>query len=105
MKKIYISGQITGLKLEESYRLFHEAEAELIKLGHEPVNPMKLIPYDPLFSWEDYMIKDIEILLKCDGIYMLRNWGVSRGARIEHFIAVESNKQTLYQAMINIIVN
>lgn len=90
--KIYISGKITGLPLEEAQALFQEAEDHLndsLK-EHNPevINPMK-IEHNHGQSWEEYMREDIYALLRCKAIYMLNNWGESRGARLEYAIAKE----------------
>jgi hypothetical protein len=99
MKKIYISGKITGLPIEEARYNFAVAEKRLRSIGYEPINPMMEVPYNPNWTWNDYMIKDIKILLNCDGIYMLYNWKDSKGARIEHNIAVETDKIIIYEGV------
>ena len=93
--KIYISGKITGLPLEEAQALFQAAEdaiisSEMFNLTSKaiPINPMK-IEHNHGQSWEEYMREDIYALLGCDAIYMLNNWGESRGARLEYAIAKE----------------
>lgn len=99
MLKVYISGKITGLALEEAFIMFENAEEHLLRTGtaKEVVNPMKLVPYNPTLTWEDYMAEDIKHLLKCDAIYMLTNWGNSRGARVEYNIAKELGLQIMFQ--------
>ena len=52
------------------------------------VNPMKL-EHLHAKNWEDYMAEDLKELLKCDGIYLMKNWGSSRGARCEYALAKE----------------
>lgn len=95
--KIYISGKITGLKFKEAYQLFEGAEKEIIELGGEPVNPTKLVEQVKGWTWEDYMEKDLGLLLRCNGIYMLRNWMDSKGAKIEHTLAVEMGIKIFYE--------
>ncbi len=92
-KSIYISGKITGLSKTEAFELqpLELNEYDIV------VNPMKLVPYNPDLTWHDYMVKDIEALLKCDAIYMLKNWGDSRGARIEYVIAKEMGLKIYFQ--------
>ena len=85
IKRIYISGKITGIE-GEAAAIFEKAEAEVLKLGFEPVNPMK-INHDHDLSWQSYMKADIKALMNCDGIYLINNWKESKGARIEHRIA------------------
>lgn len=84
--KIYISGKITGLPFPEVEARFQDAEDLLEALDLEPVNPL----HNGLtneHSWNEHMVKDIEMLLGCDGILMLDNWQDSDGATIERFIA------------------
>lgn len=87
--KIYISGKITGLSLVVAEMNFEKVEKIILDLGHEPINPMKIIPYDPKLTWEDYMIGDIKALFECQAIFMQENWAESKGARIERSIAFE----------------
>jgi hypothetical protein len=93
----YISGKITGLPFTSARLSFERAEQQVVNLRMVPVNPMKLVPYKPELSWEDYMKEDIAALLKCDSIFMLTNWGQSKGARVEHAIAKELGLKVIYQ--------
>lgn len=85
--RIYISGPITGLSIDEAYNNFERAERRLNALGFEAVNVMKLVPYKDGKSWWEYLSEDIAILGTCKAIYMLRGWGSSDGAKIEHHCA------------------
>lgn len=87
MKKIYVSGKITGLKIEDAQAKFAEAATRLKAMGHEPVNPMEHVPYHPEWDWHDYMKADVKLICDCDAIYMLDNWHDSKGAIEEHRIA------------------
>ncbi|PXV61234.1 uncharacterized protein DUF4406 [Dysgonomonas alginatilytica] len=89
IKTVYISGRITGIPLSEAKRNFEEAEALLLEKGYIPVNPMKNNHDPDTKGWIDHMLEDIGGLMRCDGIFMLNNWQQSKGARIEHYIAVE----------------
>jgi hypothetical protein len=93
--KVYISGKITGLCLEQARSNFADAELQLLCQGYEPVNPMTL-PHNHAGEWEDYMALDIAELTKCDAIYMLPDWQESNGARLELKIAKHLNKQIIY---------
>jgi len=87
MKKIYISGKITGIE-DQAAQLFEQAETDIRNAGFEPVNPMKLNhKHDK--SWESYMKADLKALLDCDGIFMLDNWSDSKGALIELDLALK----------------
>lgn len=84
MSKVYISGKVTGLRNYKA--IFEEAEKKLNALGLMPINPVKNGEV-PGWKWEDYMKKDIKLLLDCDFIYRLPNWNESKGAQIENELA------------------
>lgn len=101
--KIYISGRIKGLDLENAQRIFKEAQTELEALGLGVVNPLEIAEtHEPAEreDWHACMLIDIEHLFKCEAIYMLYNWQASKGARIEHAIARASDMDIYYQASI-----
>ena len=83
--RIYISGKITGIE-QEARALFAAAEAQLLALGHEPINPMGL-PHLHDKEWHSFMREDIKALCDCDGILLLHNWQDSQGARLEYTVA------------------
>jgi hypothetical protein len=97
IKKVYISGKISGLEFADAYSNFEFAE-EYINLltNHVAVNPMKIEHVHDL-SWESYMVEDIRALFSCDAIYLLSNWEESKGARIEKAIAKEMDIEIIYQ--------
>lgn len=99
--RIYISGKISGLPYKEAEQRFEDAEALLTELGFEVINPLKngLAAHE---EWIKHLCKDIELLHSCDAIYMMDNWGTSTGADIEHYIAVRTKKDILYES--NVIV-
>ncbi len=84
--KIYISGKITGLSHPEVLKKFQSAEELLEDLDIIPVSPLRN-GLTMNHSWNEHMVKDIEMLLDCDGILMLDNWEKSPGAMIERYIA------------------
>lgn len=95
-KKIYISGQITGLDYKVAKELFSKAEYELKSMGFIPVNPMT-IKHDHDETWLSYMKQDIKALMDCDGIYLLSNWMFSKGATIERDLAYKLGLLVLNQ--------
>jgi hypothetical protein len=96
MKTIYISGKITGIE-EEAFQLFQQIETVLFIKGYTPVNPMKLQHNNHDQSWHSYMKTDIKALCDCDEIFMLTNWVDSKGAIIEHTIAMFLGLKVTYQ--------
>jgi hypothetical protein len=96
MKKIYISGAITGLPIEEVTARFSEAEKILMEQGYEVISPLKTgIPYN--FPWEIHIAMDIILLIGCEAIYLLPDWSYSKGATLEKTIAELTGKQIIYE--------
>lgn len=93
--KVYISGPMTGIP-EYNYPAFDKAETVLSEHGYDPVNPAaisRILEREYETRGEtpdrfDYLRADIAELIKCDGIYMLPGWQDSKGARIEHMVAL-----------------
>lgn len=85
MKKVYISGPMTGLP-EYNYPAFHEAAHKLREAGYEPINPADF-PIQEDWEWADYMRQDIPRLCEADHIYLLDGWENSKGATVEKSIA------------------
>lgn len=97
--KIYISGAITSLRLEDAQSNFKAKELELRQAGHEPINPMEVgLPEGGEHTWAEYMLADLPFVFEADAIYMLNNWQQSKGARIERAIFEIMEKPVFYQA-------
>ena len=86
MKRIYIAGPMTGLP-ELNFPAFHAAAAALRAQGHHVENQAE-INADPKAQWLDCMRMDIARLVTCDAVYLLPGWEKSRGAKVEHGLAV-----------------
>lgn len=87
MRRIYISGAITGIK--NFYERFAEAEKVLVDGGWSVVNPARLndiVPWDA--THDEYMKLSFDLLEMCDTIYMLKGWENSKGANREYGYAV-----------------
>jgi hypothetical protein len=98
--KIYIAGKITGLDWYEAFNNFCKADDMLVAAGHEPINPMKKVSEQEGYSWADYMKEDIPLLLSCDAIYLLSDWGDSKGARLEKVIAEELGMELIFESRV-----
>ena len=99
MKKIYISGKITGLDANVAVENFAKAELFLKGLYDcHVINPMVEVPYEMGKTWEEYMIDDIKLLFDCDHIYMLNNWTDSKGAIVEYGIARSMGKVVFFES-------
>ncbi len=85
--RTYLAGPMTGHP-DLNFPLFHAEARRLRDSGHEVVNPAE-INVDPAKGWEDCMRADIAELVKCEAIAMLPGWQQSRGATLEHHIAMQ----------------
>lgn len=85
-KRIYISGMIAHMDLEERRTAFKRAADEWKQKGFDVVNPFENgLSQDA--DWHDHMRRDIHLLTDCDYIYMLRGWEHSKGAKLEMDVA------------------
>lgn len=81
MKRIYISGPMTGIP-ESNFPAFH-AEAERLRtLGYDVVNPAE-IDHPDGSKYNDWLRADLVQLLTCDTIAVLDGWLNSNGAQLE----------------------
>ncbi len=100
--RVYVSGAITGLPLDEARETFGEACRLLASQGHEPLNPFEIAPWSGCacprvagdqapaggqHEWGCYLRADIAGMLACDAIYLLPGWERSHGARLELTVA------------------
>lgn len=85
-KRIYISGPISGHDKEETRRKFKEVQNHLENLGYDVVNPKENgLPEDS--PTHAHMKRDIELLMTCDYIYMMRHFTHSKGCKVEFDVA------------------
>lgn len=85
MKRIYLSGAMTGIP-EHNFPAFNAEAARLRALGFDVVNPVDINP-DVSTSWHECMRNDLAALLTCDTIALLDGWQGSAGAHLEMHIA------------------
>ncbi len=85
-RRIYVAGPMTGHP-DLNFPAFHATAAALRADGWHVENPAE-INADPAADWLVCMRADITRLVTCDAIYMLPGWKQSRGARVEHTLAV-----------------
>lgn len=97
-KTLYVAGPVSGTT-DYSER-FRQGCMEVAQLGYVPVSPLEVFTSEDTTSEETWQLAiraDIRALLECHGAFMLRNWEDSRGARLEHYIAVSLDMLVLYQ--------
>lgn len=84
--RIYISGPISGHDIEERRKVFNEVEAKLRRKGFDTINPTRNgLPAEA--TTHEHMRRDIELLMKCNCIYMMKHWSHSAGCMTEFHVA------------------
>ena len=102
MKKvIYISGQYRNKTIGGTFRNIMHARDVAVKLWNE--NWIVICPHlnsflmDGLCPDNVWLEGDIEILHRCDAIYMLKNWQNSKGAMKELELAKELGLEIYFE--------
>lgn len=85
MKRIYLSGPMTGMP-DWNFPAFNAEAARLRALGYDVVNPADINP-DTTTPYNECLRHDLQALLTCDTIAMLDGWMDSNGAHLEMHIA------------------
>ena len=99
MARAYISGPIslgdtaTAEDIERNKESFRMTARYLENAGDVPLSP--LVNEGVGKTWNEYMRLDIALLMTADKIVMLPGWEHSRGARIEHDLAVALDMQVI----------
>ena len=94
--RIYIAGPMTGLP-DFNYPAFHAEAQRLRNAGWHVENPAENPP-PPCGSWAGYMRLALAQLVTCDSIAMLPGWTASRGAKLEHQVALQLGLAVVYHA-------
>lgn len=102
--KIYISGPVSSIGLEEARRRFGKAEADLQKQGYRTCSPMKmrfpvwLALHCGRFGYVACLLLQLLWMWwTCSCIYLLTDWHTSDGARLERSFARCLGLTALYE--------
>lgn len=90
---VYVSGPITGHP-DGNIASFAKLARELRAQGDYVINPHEICQ-NPA-TWQEAMRRNIAMLVECDTIYLLPGWKLSRGARMEAYIAGELEMDVRY---------
>jgi hypothetical protein len=98
---IYVAGPYSAKtifgKLRNIYRAWRAAR-RLWEQGYTVVCPhMNSALMDGAISNDEFILRDLSILGKCDAIYMLKGWSRSKGARLERDYALQLGLEALYE--------
>ena len=97
-KLIYTAGKYSGETYSEIDDNIRKAEHVAIQLwvkGWGVICPHKNTAHLGVFeavaniSYEDWLEADLEMIRRCDAIFMLKDWRESNGAKREHALAIE----------------
>ncbi len=101
MKKIFISGKMTGLTPEEYGARFGAAEERLKAQGYEVFNPSRPEWNDAMhedgLTYGEILIIDFGKIREHDALYMLEGWKDSKGATAEHAFADAIGMEIMYE--------
>lgn len=100
MKRIFISGKITGEKIDRCYHKFLNASYAIhqdYENSFGVINPLNIKGIHFGISHEKAMELCFSKLKKCTHIYMLKDWEDSKGAIMEHQFALDNNIKIIYQ--------
>lgn len=110
MKVIYVAGKYLGDCDWETYLNVHYARLVAHGLwgqGWAVICPHANTAFfggigegnrdDPNGDWVKWLNGDLEIIRRCDAIYMLKNWRSSKGAKVELQEALRLGKEVIYE--------
>jgi hypothetical protein len=87
----YLSGPMTGYP-EHNFPLFRDVTKRLRADGLRVISPHEVNEEGaPELPYEEYIKRDIKVMLECNSIIMLPGWYRSKGARIEFDLAMDLN--------------
>ena len=102
--KIYISGPVSSIGLDEARRRFGKAEADLQKQGYRTCNPLKmrfpvwLALHCGRFGYVACLLLQLLWMWwTCSCIFLLTDWHTSDGARLERSFARCLSLAALYE--------
>lgn len=103
-KFVYISGPITGTDMEDTKKKFVAVHNKLWDLGAAKVcnpiyfdKPSRNLSLDTSQKWEYYMKNSLRSLVDCTTIVMMEGYHISKGARLEKFVAEQLGIKVLFE--------
>ncbi|MCH4241676.1 MAG: DUF4406 domain-containing protein [Prevotella sp.] len=92
--RVYISGPIAHYDLPERILAFRKEEEKLRASGYVPVNPFNNgLPQTS--NWRQHMKADMYMLLRCQYIYFMPGWELSKGCKLELDVATSTGIKVL----------
>jgi hypothetical protein len=101
MKVVFISGKYRDkdwYRIDLNIQKAKIAAIDLWKRGFVVICPhLNTAHFDGLCDDNVWLTGDLEILKRCDVIYMLKNWEDSEGAKAELELAIKLGLEIIYQ--------
>lgn len=101
MKVIYIAGAFRGANAWEIHQNVLRAEeitAKLIGQGYAVICSHKMTEnMQGLYDDQIYLDACMELIKRCDAIYMLKGWEDSEGSKEELSLALKEGKEVYYE--------
>lgn len=88
VRVLYVCGPMTGLP-GLNFDAFFEADKQLRDRGYEVLNPADRSGGTKDMPWAWYLRRCLKDVADADGLAMLAGWRGSKGARLEHHVALE----------------
>lgn len=96
MKTIYLAGPMSGYP-EDNHPRFNELAKLLREDGHFVFNPAEVTPYGPSRTYRNCLAVDLAwICAHADTMYFMEGWENSKGAQVEHALAVALKLEIVY---------
>lgn len=93
---VFVSGPYRG-DVSGNIERAKQVAIRLWKLGYAVVCPhLNTAHFDGICPDETWLKGDLEIMSRCDAVYMMAGWDTSAGAKAERAAAIEHNKIIMY---------
>lgn len=98
MKKIYLSGKMTGLETKDIIKTFAKYEKQLIDEGHAVLNPAVMwnLQAPERFTPAGYLTIDFAMMDNCNTIAVIPGYEDSKGVQAELDYAKELKMEIIY---------
>lgn len=90
MKVYILGGNISSTQSKTDKESFKHAEKAIVEMEMVPVNPFN--HYYRSKTNEQNLLSSIELLLKCEAVYLLKDWNTTQRSRILKVVADEYGK-------------
>lgn len=104
MRVVYVAGPYAGRTVNDIFENIMEARRAAYRLwnqGYAVICPhlnSMFMDGESIEATRDMFVRgDLEILSRCDAIYMLQNWRLSKGAVMEHAEAKRLGLEVMYE--------